>query len=182
MMLDVSTNKNFVLWITGLSGSGKTTLANSFVKRYKKRLPNIVMLDGDELRDIIVDRDQEQMSYERNERIKIALRYSSLCRLLSLQGISVVISTISMFEEVYTWNRSNIKNYVEIFLDIPLEEIRSRDPKGIYKKYSDKEIKNVAGLDLQVDRPHNPDLRVDLGSQKNPKDLEEKIYNLLLEG
>ena len=182
MMLNSKTNKNFVLWITGLSGSGKTTLANSFVKRYKNRLPNMIMLDGDELRDIIVDRDQERQSYERNERIKIALRYSFLCRLLHSQGISVVISTISMFEEVYKWNRRNINNYVEIFLDIPLEEIRSRDPKGIYKKYHNKEIKNVAGLDLQVDRPKNPDLRVSLGSQKNSKNLEEKIYNLLLKG
>ena len=138
MLLNINTNKNFVLWITGLSGSGKTTLANSFVNRYKNRLPNMVMLDGDELRDIIVDRGQERQSYERNERIKIALRYSSLCRLLSSQGISVVISTISMFEEVYRWNRSNINNYFEIFLDIPLTEVRSRDPKGIYKKYSNK--------------------------------------------
>ena len=73
MMLNINTNKNFVLWITGLSGSGKTTLANAFVNRYKKRLPNMVILDGDELRNIIVDRAQERQSYERNERIKIAL-------------------------------------------------------------------------------------------------------------
>ena len=141
----------------------------------------MVILDGDELRNIIVSKKQEKQSYGREARINIALRYSSLCKLLASQGISVVISTISMFEEVYKWNRSNIDNYIEIFLDIPLEELRSRDPKSIYKKYDNNEIKHVAGLDLKIDIPKNPDLRVDIKFQRNSKYLEERIYNLLPE-
>ena len=173
--------KIFVLWITGLSSSGKTTLARSFFKRYKELNPNLIFLDGDDLRSIMFPNKEGQLHYSRNERLELALKYSALCKLLFSQGISVVISTISMFEEVYNWNRNNLDNYIEIFLDIPLDILRARDPKNIYKKFDRKLIKNVAGLDLLVDIPKSSDLVVDVVAQQNLNELEKKIYNLLPE-
>jgi len=70
----------------------------------------------------------------------------------------VVIATISLFQEVHQWNRQNLPGYFEIYLKVPVEELRQRDPKGIYKKYDAGEIQNVAGLDLKVDEPLKADL------------------------
>ncbi|NCY22974.1 adenylyl-sulfate kinase, partial [bacterium] len=68
------------------------------------------------------------------------------------------IATISLFREVHQWNRQNLPGYFEIYLKVPIEELRRRDSKGIYKKFDTGEIQNVAGLDLQVDEPAKPDL------------------------
>ena len=63
-----------------------------------------------------------------------------------------------MFKEIHTWNRENIPGYVEIFIDTPLDELERRDPKGLYKSYRSGEINNIAGFDLSVDFPENPDI------------------------
>ena len=176
-------DSGFVLWITGLSGSGKTTLAKSFYAQYKPTFPSLVLLDGDQLREILLDREEHvKGSFGRQERVRIALKYSHICKLLSSQGISVVISTISMFNEVFDWNRKNLKNYFEVFIDIPITELCLRDPKDIYKKFYRNEISNVAGLDLKVDKPKTPDLVIDFNTQTKERELEKKIYDLLKKG
>ena len=63
-----------------------------------------------------------------------------------------------MFKEVYIWNRKNLKNYFEVFLKVPIEELKRRDSKNLYQKLNDGEINNIAGLDLKVDEPQNPHL------------------------
>ena len=90
-------------------------------------------------------------SHSRKARIELALKYAQMCRLLSDQGFIVVIATISMFDELYAWNRENITNYFEVYLKVPLDELRRRDPKSIYQRYENGELINVAGLDLSVD-------------------------------
>ena len=102
-----------------------------------------------------------------------------MCKLLSSQGLTVVIATISMFEEVYVWNRKNLLNYFEVYLKVPIEELRHRDPKLIYQRYDSGELLNVADLDLAVDEPHNPNLILDFEDQpifwKNPKRLVRQL-------
>ena len=84
-------------WFTGLSGAGKTTIADIFYKTIKKTKRTVVFLDGDTLREILTDGQQ----YSLIERKKLAMRYSQFCKMLTDQGIDVVIATISMFDEVY---------------------------------------------------------------------------------
>ena len=72
------------------------------------------------------------------------------------QDLIVICSTVFLFHEIYSLNRKIFRNYYEIFIDIDLETLFARDPKGIYKKYNEGKIKNVSGLDLKVDRPKNP--------------------------
>ena len=115
------------------------------------------MLDGDELREIM----QATSAHGRAERLALAMRYAHLCHLISTQGVDVAIATISMFREVHDWNRQNLPGYVEVFLDVPMTELARRDPKGLYKRAARGEIKNVAGLDLEVDKPQNPDIHVE---------------------
>ena len=94
------------------------------------------------------------------------MQYAHLCQIISSQGVIVVISTISMFNEVHNWNRINLQNYIEVFLRVPLKELRRRDPKGIYHRYDTGKLKNVAGLDLLVDEPKTPDWLFDFNLDK----------------
>lgn len=115
----------------------------------------VVMLDGDELREIF---GATEGAHSRADRLALALRYAALCKLLANQGVWVAISTISMFREVHEWNRTNLPGYLEVFLDVPLSELARRDPKKIYEKARRGELKDVAGIDLPVDAPARPDV------------------------
>ena len=154
-----------VTWITGLSGAGKTTLADKLDVYLQELGLKVILLDGDMLRILFLDPELKSESYTREERIKLALRYSKLCKTLSDQGFNVIIATISMFNEVYDWNRENITNYFEVYLKVPLTELRHRDPKFIYKRYDNGDLRNVAGLDLKVDQPLKSHLTLDFEAQ-----------------
>lgn len=166
-------DKNKIIWITGLSGAGKTTLALELVKRLRSEGFPVISLDGDDLREVFGAVSFNEKNYGRNGRLALAMQYAHLCRVLAGQGFTVVIATISLFREVHQWNRENLPGYFEIYLKAPVEELRRRDPKGIYKKFDAGEIKNVAGLDLQVDEPEKSDLTITTESKVNiNKNLE----------
>ena len=154
-----------VIWITGLSGAGKTSLATEIVEYLRTKNETPILLDGDIFRSILKAPTIEIDEHNRESRISLAFRYGLMCQLLASQGATVVIATISMFEEVYNWNRTNLPNYFEIFLKVPLSELRNRDPKSIYEKFDNGELKNVAGLDLLVDEPKTADLTIDFENQ-----------------
>jgi adenylylsulfate kinase len=143
-----------VYWLTGLSDSGKSTMCRKLVEYLRERDKAVILLDGDEIRAVV----GATQAHTREDRLALALRYSRLCKLLSDQGFDVAIATISLFEEVHDWNRKNLPGYCEIFLDVPIDELKRRDTKGIYERFDRKELKNVAGIDLKVDYPKNPDV------------------------
>ena len=160
-----------------MSGSGKTTLANLVTKSLKKSGSPVIMLDGDILRECFGIEGQNS----RRERIKIAFTYSRLCRMISEQNINVVIATIALFKEVHVWNRAHIKNYFEVFLDVPIYELQKRDPKGIYEKALKGTLKNVAGIDLSVDFPSNPNLHFKYSDGMNPEEMKNQILSKCIE-
>ena len=141
---------------TGLSGVGKTTLAQELIKLIIVTGEQVIHLDGDKLREIfgVVERIPKTMTAIRASRL--AMKYSKLTNVLCYQGFTVVVSTISMFNEIYDWNRTNLPNYFEVYLKIPLDELRRRDPKTSIINMTEG-IKNVAGLDLLVDEPLTAD-------------------------
>ena len=156
-----------VLWITGLSGSGKTTLAIEVVRQLRENRSDVVSLDGDRLREMFAIETPNLQSYDRNGRLKLAMQYAFLCKILSMQGFTVVIATISMFREVYAWNRTHLPDYFEVYLKAPIEELRRRDSKGIYSRYDAGQLQNVAGLDLHIDEPEKPDFEVVIKSTRS---------------
>ena len=149
-----------VFWITGLSGSGKTTLAIEVVHQLKELRSDVISLDGDSLREMFAIETENSQRYDRSRRLELAMQYAYLCKILSMQGFVVVIATISMFREVYAWNRIHLPNYFEVYLKVPIEELRRRDSKGIYSRFDEGELQNVAGLDLHVDEPEKPELEL----------------------
>ena len=157
-------------WITGLSATGKTTLSKKLVEYINTNVDTVLYLDGDELRMVLADE-----AYTREERIALGMRYSRLCKLLTDQGINVVIAVIGLFHEIHKWNRENINNYIEIFIDTPLNELIKRDPKKLYRKFKSGEISNVAGMDLNVDFPKNPDLLIRWSDNKTIDSMFEEL-------
>lgn len=133
------------------------------------------MLDGDELREVM----GATQSHTQEERKQLAMRYSRLCKMIASQGVDVAIATISMFREVHEWNRANIPGYIEIFLDVPKDELIRRDPKQIYARAARDELKNVAGFDFAVDTPSAPDIRIawspDLTADKSLAQVIEQL-------
>jgi len=162
--------KSKCYWITGLSATGKTTLSKLLVDNFRASGRIVIHLDGDELRKVFANE-----TYTREERIALGMRFSRLCQLLVSQGVDVVIATIGLFKEIHKWNRENILGYIEILIDTPIDELKKRDPKGIYKRYESGEINSVAGMDLKVDFPKNPDIHVKWSNGRSVESMFDEL-------
>lgn len=167
--------KGTLYWITGLSGAGKTTIGNLLYGFLKKRKANVVILDGDMVRNAFGN----DLGYSKEDRLKCALRYSGLSRLLTEQGIDVVCCTISMFDEVRGWNREHIENYLEIFLDVPMEVLQRRNQKNLYQDGKAGKAVNVVGVDLKLQLPQNPDLRIVNDGSSTPEEVFASVLEKL---
>ena len=148
-------NKGTLYWITGLSGSGKTSITQLVYKDLKKSKENLVFLDGDVMRYIM---DLNNSGYDITSRKKIGFIYSKFCKHLTDQGIDILFATIAMYHEVRKWNRSNINNYVEIYIKAPLELLVENDKKELYKNALNKKVDNVVGVDIKFEEPLHPDI------------------------
>mgnify|MGYP003686150581 FL=1 len=167
MNLNSETN---CFWITGLSSAGKTTLSKILSDKLRSEGKPVIFLDGDELRDVFSNKD-----YHREARLETALRYSRICSLIVKQQINVVIGVIGLFNEVQHWNRQNISGYIEVFIDVPIEELRRRDPKNLYEKAMEGKIKNVYGVDLEAEYPKNPDIHLLWSPRKNVENMMDEL-------
>jgi glutamine kinase len=154
---DRETSPGRVFWITGLSGAGKTSVGRELWRRLRGAGSPATFLDGDSLRGAIA----EDLGYGVDARRRSAMRNARLCRLLAEQGSDVVCATISLFHEVHRWNRKNIPGYREIYLRVPIDELRRRNGKGIYERAKRGEELDVVGLDVPAETPEAPDLILD---------------------
>lgn len=146
-----------VIWIVGLSGAGKTTLSKEVIKKVRAKKKNVVLLDGDLIRETF----ENDIGHNLNDRYLNANRICRLSKFLDDQGIHVVCAILSLFPESRDWNRKNIKNYFEVFIKAPKNQLKERDYKGLYKQFFDGKIKNVAGLDLEFKEPSYSDLIIE---------------------
>jgi len=162
--------KGTVYFFTGLSGAGKTTLGTIFHNHMKAFKPNVVKLDGDLIRPVFC----EEIGYTSSDRLKSARRIFRVCKMLSDQGIDVVVCSISMFDEIREWNRRNLANYKEIYIKVKKETLILRNQKGLYTSG-----KNVVGVDLPFDEPKTPDIVLRNDGDRSPEELVAELEAIL---
>jgi glutamine kinase len=131
----------------------------------------VTFLDGDTLRAVIA----EDLGHSARHRRESAMRNARLCRMLAQQGSDVVCATISLFHDVQHWNRANLPGYCEIYLQVPMEELRRRDAKGIYAMAERGELCDVVGLDVPAETPETPDLVLDNYGQLDVSTAVDRI-------
>lgn len=166
-----------VYWITGLSGAGKSTTAHRLTAKLREYHKQVILLDGDDLRAVYGD----GLAFALDDRRVLAMRHARLCRLLSLQGFDVVCATISLFHACHDWCRQNIAHYHEIYLRTSWDELRRRDPKGLYQQASGGETADVAGVNIPVEEPRRPDLIIDNDGRMTPEDVVQHVWEYVLQ-
>lgn len=164
--------KGTLYWITGLAGAGKTTIGKLLYSYLKSKKDNVVILDGDKIREI---RDCQDYSLEMRK--KTTFLDSLLYKELTDQGIDVIACTISMFDDCRKWNRDNIENYKEIYLKVPIDELIIRDQKQLYSRALRNEIENVMGINQTYEEPKTPDLIIENYGENNEKKTVQEIIN-----
>ncbi|MEO6379221.1 MAG: adenylyl-sulfate kinase, partial [Caulobacteraceae bacterium] len=164
--------KPAVLWFTGLSGSGKSTIANLVEKRLHGQGRHTVVLDGDNVRHGL-NRDLGFTDADRVENIR---RVAEVASLMADAGLIVLVSFISPFRAERELARSRVPEgeFIEIFVDTPLDVAEGRDPKGLYKKARSGELKNFTGIDSPYEPPATPEIRIDT-TELSPEDAAETV-------
>ena len=164
--------KPFILWMTGLPCSGKTTI----VKELQKDIPNLAMLDGDELREWFSPKDFSKAGRDEHNK-----KVAHLAKLLLKHGVPSCVSLVSPYIE----NRSNAREIInsgdqfsEVYVKCSLEECEKRDVKGMYAKARAGEIKGFTGIDDPYEAPENPDLLIDAEHEELQESVD-KVKNYL---
>ena len=146
-----------VIWLIGMSGAGKSSIADEVYRLLKERRPNVVMLDGDGVREVMGN----DLGHSLEDRKHNADRLCRMGRFLDKQGIDVVCAILSIFPESRDWNREHIPHYFETYIRVSFDELVRRDSKGLYKKALAGEITDVVGVDIEFPEPTNPDLVIE---------------------
>tara|TARA_A100001015_G_scaffold274054_1_gene330080 strand:- start:291 stop:839 length:549 start_codon:yes stop_codon:yes gene_type:complete len=167
-----------VLWITGLSGAGKTTTGDLVFKELNKEFTKIKRLDGDLLRKKL-KLNRNKKTFTAAHRKKNGATYSKICKHYESKGYFVIISVMALYNEVYKKNKKIFKNYIGVYLKVPIKELIRRDPKKLYKKFFQKKIKNIAGLDLKFDEPKNCKINVKWSKKISSISIKNKIIKYL---
>ena len=149
--------KGFTIWLTGPSGAGKTTLAKKLAKKLSEMNVRVEVLDGDEIRrNLYPELGFSREAREMHNRIVI-----HMAKLLSRNGVIAIVSLISPYREVREYARREIGDFIEVYINAPLEVRIERDPKGLYSKAIKGEIKGLTGYDGVYEEPETPEVRID---------------------
>jgi adenylyl-sulfate kinase len=142
--------------MTGLSGSGKTTIALILVDALKQRGLKVERLDGDVVRESLT----RDLGFSKEDRDKNIERVTFVAKLLSRNGVACVCSFISPYQAVRDRVREETTNFLEVFIDAPLEVVIERDVKGLYEQAIAGTIPNFTGISDPFERPERPDIHV----------------------
>ena len=170
-------NRGFTVWLTGLSGAGKTTVAQSIVNELKASDVNIELLDGDEVRTNL----SKGLGFSKEDRDTNIRRIGYVSRLLSRNGVGVIASAISPYREVRDEVRQSITSdgseFIEVYVQCPIEVLVERDVKGLYKKALAGEIREFTGVSDPYEEPLNPDVIV----KTDRESIEESANRVIAE-
>ena len=168
---EMNGHNSLLVFFTGLSGSGKSTLANAFEERLHKEKVRTYVLDGDNVRYGI----NSNLTFKPEDRSENLRRIGEISKLFIDAGIVVIAAFIAPYQK----DRESIKNmvgpenYVEVFVNTPLEVCEQRDVKGLYAKARKGEIKNMTGISAPYEQPINPNVEV-----LNEQNIEESVESI----
>jgi len=148
-----------VIWLTGLSGAGKSTIANVVERRLYALGCHTYLLDGDNVRHGL----NKDLGFTDGDRVENIRRLAEVCRLMTDAGLIVLASCISPFRAERQMARELFEpgEFIEVFVDTPIEVAECRDPKGLYRKARRGELRNFTGVDSPYEVPQSPELRIE---------------------
>jgi adenylyl-sulfate kinase len=164
----------FTLWLTGLSGAGKTTIAKILVTHLQGHGVKVERLDGDVVRQSLT----RDLGFSKEDRDKNIERVTFVAKLLSRNGVGVIASFISPYAETREYVREETTNFIEVFVDAPLQTCIDRDTKGMYAKAIAGEIENFTGISDPYEAPSDADIIVHTDVE-TPDESAQIILNYL---
>src|SRR5690554_3872605 len=171
--LTLNNHNALLIWFTGLSGSGKSTIANALEKALHSEGIRTYSLDGDNIRQGI----NSNLSFSPEDRSENIRRIGEIANLMVDAGLVVLASFVSPYRE----DRERVKsivgfdNFVEVFVNTPIEECERRDVKGLYAKARKGEIANFTGVNAPYEAPLNPDIEV-LTAHATVDEIVDEVY------
>lgn len=161
----------FVLWFTGLSGAGKTTICLALEPKLRERGVRVERLDGDVVRQSLT----KDLGFSKEDRDRNIERVTFVAKLLSRNNVGVLSAFISPYAETRQYVRQETTNFIEVFVDAPLQVCIDRDVKGMYADAIAGKIKNFTGIDDPYEAPASPDIHV----RTDQETVEESVEKIL---
>ncbi len=173
----LNNHRGLMIWFTGLSGSGKSTLANVLDTELYQHNIHSFLLDGDNLRHGL----NQNLGFSIEDRKENIRRVAEVGKLFVDAGVVILVAVISPFREDREDARKRfaVGEYIEVYVKCPLEVCEDRDPKGLYKKARNGEIKNFTGISQPYEEPENPEIIIDSGEQSIEDSLKQIKQYLL---
>jgi len=164
-------HKGCAVWFTGLSGAGKSTVSTLLEQRLRAAGAKVELLDGDTVRTHL----SKGLGFNREDRDENIRRIGFVCELLARNGVIAIAAAISPYREIRDSLRARIPNFVEIFMECPVEVLIERDVKGLYKKALAGEIEHFTGISDPYECPASPELVIH-SSQETPEQSVERVW------
>ena len=164
------THKGFTLWLTGMSGAGKSTVSDQLMARFHAEGAKVELLDGDVVRTNL----SQGLGFSREDRDTNIRRIGFVANLLSRNGVIAVVAAISPYRDTREEVKASIAktgNFLEVFVDCPIEVLAQRDVKGLYKKALAGEVGNFTG----ISDPYEPPLHPDITIRSDRETIEESV-------
>ena len=167
-------HKGCTVWFTGLSGAGKSTISSLLERQLCAAGAKVELLDGDIVRTHL----SKGLGYSREDRDENIRRIGFVCELLSRNGVIAIAAAISPYREVRESLRTRIPNFVEIFMECPMDVLIERDVKGLYKRALSGEIEHFTGISDPYEPPEAPELTIH-SSRETPQQSVERVWRAL---
>ena len=169
-------HKPAILWFTGFSGSGKSTVANALESALNQLGVHTYLLDGDNVRHGLC----KDLGFTDADRVENIRRVGETAKLMVDAGLMVLTAFISPFQSERDMVRNLVEDgeFIEVFLDTPLEVCETRDPKGLYKKARAGEIKHFTGIDSDYQIPASPEIKIDTSKNTLDQSVQELVAYL----